>query len=85
MHRLRSMTIANLKMAFRARQALFWNLAFPLILLGLLGVVFSNGGSFSATVSVVGDGPVAAATGPHRRRHLEDRHRGRQARGAQDR
>ena len=58
MSRLASMTVANVKMTFRARQALFWNLALPLILMGLLGLVLSNG-SFGATISVVGKGPVA--------------------------
>jgi ABC-2 type transport system permease protein len=62
MNRLRSMTIANIKMTFRARQALFWNLAFPLIILGLLSVVFGSGSGFSITVGVAGNGPVAAAT-----------------------
>jgi ABC-2 type transport system permease protein len=61
MKRLRTMTIANLKMAFRARQALFWNLAFPVILLTLLGLVFGKGSSVSITVGVVGNGPVATA------------------------
>src|SRR5260370_25073730 len=62
MNRLRSMTIANVKMTFRARQALFWNLVFPLIILGLLSVVFGSGSGFRVTVGVVGNGPVAAAT-----------------------
>jgi ABC-2 type transport system permease protein len=56
------MTIANLKMTFRARQNLFWSLAFPVIILSLLSVVFGNGGGFSITVGVVGNGPVATAT-----------------------
>jgi ABC-2 type transport system permease protein len=58
MSRLVSMTLANVKMTYRARQALFWNLALPLILMGLLGLVLSNS-SFGATISVVGKGPVA--------------------------
>lgn len=60
--RLISMTRANLKMTFRARQALFWNLAFPVILLSLLSIALGNGNNFSVTVGVVGSGPVATAT-----------------------
>jgi ABC-2 type transport system permease protein len=52
------MTLANIKMTFRARQALFWNLAFPLILMALLGLVLGNN-NFGATISVVGKSPVA--------------------------
>src|SRR5579884_861550 len=60
--RIISMARANLRMLFRARQALFWNLAFPLIILGLFSVIFGkNGSGFSATVGVVGKGPVAVA------------------------
>ncbi|MDB5077521.1 MAG: type transporter [Chloroflexi bacterium] len=62
MSRLLHMTIANLKMTVRARQALFWNLAFPLIILVLLSVVFGSGGNIKVTVGVVGNGPVANAT-----------------------
>lgn len=61
MNRLVSMTRANLKMTFRARQALFWNLAFPVIILTLLSVVFGRGNNFNITVGVVGNGPVATA------------------------
>ncbi len=59
MSRLASMTVANVKMTFRARQALFWNLAFPLILMTLIGLVLNNN-SFGATIGVTGKGPVAA-------------------------
>jgi ABC-2 type transport system permease protein len=60
--RLLSMTRAQLVMTTRARQALFWTLLFPIIILGLLSVVIGNGGNFNATVGVVGSGPVADAT-----------------------
>ncbi|HVC79975.1 MAG TPA: ABC transporter permease [Chloroflexota bacterium] len=62
MKRLLSMTRAQLLMTVRARQALFWNLAFPIIVLGLLSVVIGNGSAFNATVGVVGKGPLADAT-----------------------
>ena len=62
MKRLRSMTIAQIKMAFRARQALFWNLAFPLILLTLMSLIFGRGSGFSVTVGVAGNGPLATST-----------------------
>jgi ABC-2 type transport system permease protein len=62
MNRLLSMTRAQLLMTVRARQALFWTLLFPIIILGLLSVVIGNGGNFSATIGVVGNGPVADAT-----------------------
>ena len=62
MKRLLSMTRAQLLMTVRARQALFWNLAFPIIVLGLLSVVIGNGSAFNATVGVVGKGPLTEAT-----------------------
>lgn len=61
MSRLIHLTIATLKMTFRARQALFWNLAFPVIILSLLSLVFGRGATFSINVGVVGHGPVADA------------------------
>ena len=45
-------TVAQLKMTFRNRITLFWSLAFPMILMTLLGVLF--GSSVSAgTITVV--------------------------------
>ena len=43
------LTIANLKMILRNRQALFWALAFPVVMLGIFGIV---GGFRSTTVTV---------------------------------
>lgn len=62
MKRLLSMTRAQILMTVRDRGALFWSLAFPLIVLGLLSVAIGKGGNFSTTVGVVGKGPVADAT-----------------------
>lgn len=59
MKRMLRMTRANILMTVRARQALFWTLAFPIIILVLLSVAIGKGGNFSATVSVVGAGPTA--------------------------
>lgn len=39
---LRYMLVANVKMNFRNRMALFWNLAFPLIFILLFGFLFSG-------------------------------------------
>lgn len=39
---LRHMLIANIKMNFRNRTALFWNLAFPLIFILLFGFIFGG-------------------------------------------
>ena len=51
-HRFWHTTAAQLKMTFRNRIALFWSLAFPIILMSLLGVLF--GSSVSAgTITVV--------------------------------
>ncbi|HUG13730.1 MAG TPA: ABC transporter permease [Thermomicrobiales bacterium] len=44
---------ANLKMSFRNRTALFWNLAFPLIFILLFGFLF-RGGDISLRVGVAG-------------------------------
>ena len=46
-------------MTLRARQALFWNLAFPIIILTLLSLAFGRGSNVSITVGVVGNNPVA--------------------------
>ena len=43
------LTIANLKMIVRNRQALFWALAFPVVMLGIFGLV---GGFRSSTVTI---------------------------------
>lgn len=49
-----AMLVANLKMSFRNRTALFWNLAFPLIFILLFGFIFS-GDDVSLRIGVVGD------------------------------
>ena len=46
------LTIANLKMIVRNRQALFWALAFPVVMLGIFGLVGSFRGS-TVTIGVV--------------------------------
>lgn len=58
---LRAMIVANLKMSFRNRSALFWWLAFPVIFIVLFGYLFS-GGEFTMDVGVVGaeQSPVTA-------------------------
>ena len=43
------LTIANVKMIVRNRQALFWALAFPVVMLGIFGLV---GGFRSSTVTI---------------------------------
>lgn len=60
MKELVSMTRAMILMTVRARQALFWNLAFPIIILTLLSLAFGRGNSISITVGVAGNGPIAA-------------------------
>ena len=54
MKALRYMIVANLKMSYRNRTALFWNLAFPLIFIILFQFLFS-GDSISIDVGVVGE------------------------------
>ena len=46
------LTVANLKMIVRNRQALFWALAFPVVMLGIFGLVGGFRGS-TVTVGVV--------------------------------
>lgn len=60
MKALRYMIVANLKMSYRNRTALFWNLAFPLIFIVLFQFLFS-GDSLTIDVGVVGadTSPVA--------------------------
>ncbi len=49
---LASLTLANLKMIFRNRQALFWALAFPVIFVVVFGL-FSPGDAPTVTIAVV--------------------------------
>jgi ABC-2 type transport system permease protein len=49
-----AMVTANLKMAVRNRQALFWNLAFPAIFILMFGAVFDNEGMSSFEVGLAG-------------------------------
>jgi ABC-2 type transport system permease protein len=60
MRRLISMTRALVLMTARQRQALFWNLAFPVIILTLLSLAFGRSTGLNVTVGVAGQGPVAA-------------------------
>ncbi len=53
MKALRNMVVANLKMSYRNRTALFWNLAFPLIFIVLFQFLFSDD-SVSIDVGIVG-------------------------------
>jgi ABC-2 type transport system permease protein len=46
---------ANAKMVLRNRQALFWSLAFPLVFMFLLGVVFGDQGSVASAKVGVAD------------------------------
>ncbi len=48
---------AHLKILFRSRDFLFWDLMFPVLLMILLGAAFGHS-SFSATVGVSGHGPI---------------------------
>jgi len=53
---------ADVKMTARNKQALFWSFFFPVLLMGLLGIVFGQEGSFAARLAVVDEagGPLAA-------------------------
>jgi ABC-2 type transport system permease protein len=62
MNSFRSMVKANLKMTVRNRQALFWNLAFPIIFILIFGAVFDNDNGVSFDIGVVGpDSPYKTA------------------------
>lgn len=52
MKRFISMVVANFKMMIRNWQSLFWMFLFPLIIMGLLGIVFGKGQG-SASISLV--------------------------------
>jgi ABC-2 type transport system permease protein len=54
MKALRHMIVANLKMSYRNRTALFWNLAFPLIFIVLFRFLFS-GDDLTINVGIVGE------------------------------
>jgi ABC-2 type transport system permease protein len=49
-----AMIVANLKMTFRNRQAIFWNLAFPAIFILVFGAIFGGGVNDSFKVGVTG-------------------------------
>ncbi|HYI23800.1 MAG TPA: ABC transporter permease, partial [Thermomicrobiales bacterium] len=49
-----AMTIANLKMTVRNRQAIFWNLAFPAIFILIFGAVFGNDSLSAIEIGVAG-------------------------------
>jgi len=49
-----AMIIANLKMTFRNRQAIFWNLAFPAIFILVFGAIFGDGFDGGFAVGVAG-------------------------------
>jgi ABC-2 type transport system permease protein len=58
MHAMRSMILANLKMTFRNRGALFWNLLFPAIFIVIFGAIFSS--DSSVVIDVATTGPESA-------------------------
>ncbi|MHB8840487.1 MAG: ABC transporter permease [Candidatus Aquicultor sp.] len=51
--RLLNMTLANMKMTMRNRQALFFLFVFPLLFMVLFGIIFGNGDQSAAKVAVV--------------------------------
>lgn len=51
---------ANLRMMFRSRDFLFWDLAFPVLLMVLLASAFSHAG-LSATIGIGGSGAMKVA------------------------
>lgn len=53
MRRFLALLRANLLMLLRNRQALFWSLAFPLVFMFLLGVVFGDEGGSEASLGFV--------------------------------
>jgi ABC-2 type transport system permease protein len=56
------MLSTSIRAFLRDRGAVFWGIAFPLILMGLLGLAFGRGERFAFTVSVVDEGnPQIAA------------------------
>ena len=48
----------NLKMLFRARDVLFWNFAFPVLFMVLIGTAFGKNPGFSAHVAIEGSGAL---------------------------
>lgn len=55
MRALLAMVKANIKMNVRNRQALFWNLAFPIIFIVIFGTIFGGSNSIDIKVGVAGD------------------------------
>lgn len=63
MRRFLTLVRANLLMTLRNRQSLFWSLAFPLVFMFLLGIVFGDEGGGTARVGVADQDRSPAAVG----------------------
>ena len=59
--RLRTATVANLKMLVRDRGALFLSLALPIIFMVIFGLIFGGSGDQKLDVGLAGQGPLATA------------------------
>lgn len=59
---MRNLFLANLKLAFRDRQLLFWSLAFPLIFIVIFGLFFSSSAPAVGTVVLVNQASTSLST-----------------------
>ena len=53
---------SNLFIWGRNREALFWTFFFPILLMGLMGVVFGRGNAFQAKLAIVNQGTSPQST-----------------------
>lgn len=55
------LVVMNFKMLFRAHDALFWNFAFPVVFMILMGTAFGRSPAFTAHVGIEGTGVAKTA------------------------
>lgn len=58
MRALATTALMSFRMYFRNRASVFWGIVFPLLLMGLIGMVFGRQTPITLTVSLVGRGPL---------------------------
>jgi ABC-2 type transport system permease protein len=64
--RFAAVLLANLRMVYRNRSALYFSLALPILFMIIFGLIFGNAGNQRMKLDVVGSGPLVQALGATR-------------------